>query len=107
MTNLYRTTLYIGVTNDLVTRVCQHKLGNKSSFTSKYKLHNLVYYETVDNPKTAIEREKQLKNWKRSWKLDLIRSVNPTFKDLSESVLGITNSDIRNADKNYLTPHTV
>lgn len=93
MTNLYRTTLYIGVTNDLLTRVCQHKLGKVASFSGKYRLHNLIYYETVDSPKTAIEREKQLKNWKRSWKLDLIRSINPSFKDLSDSVLGITKFD--------------
>jgi len=99
MTNLHRTTLYVGVTNDLLTRVCQHKLGNKSSFTSKYKLQNLVYFEKLDSPRSAINREKQLKDWKRGWKLDLIRSINPSFKDLSESVLGITDSEIRDLGK--------
>lgn len=77
-----RPTLYIGVTSDLVKRVFQHKNNIVEGFTKQYMLHKLLYYEVHDSIEFAIEREKQLKNWKRNWKLDLIRSINPTFEDL-------------------------
>ncbi len=75
-------TLYIGVTNDLVRRVYEHKEDLVPGFTSKYGVHQLVYYETFDNVQEAIEREKRLKKWKRQWKLALIEEANPLWKDL-------------------------
>ena len=80
-------TLYPGVTSDLVKRVWQHKNNvNPGSFTSKYNLHKLVYFETFESIEEAIEREKQLKRWHREWKLNLIKSVNPTFRDLYDEI---------------------
>lgn len=83
MSNKNLTTFYIGVTNDLERRVKEHKLGNGSEFTSKYKLTHLVYYEIISDIKTAIDRKKQLKNWKRQWKLDLIKELNAEMVDLA------------------------
>jgi putative endonuclease len=77
-------TLYIGITNDLVRRVYEHKNG----FTEKYNLKKLVYYELINDAETAINREKQLKNWHRQWKINLIESVNKEWKDLSDEFLG-------------------
>ncbi len=82
MSNKHATTFYVGVTNDLESRVRQHK-NNESEFTSRYNLHCLVYYEIISDIKTAIRREKQLKNWKRDWKIELIKQFNPEFKDLA------------------------
>ncbi len=79
-------TLYIGVTSDLIKRVEQHKSGAIEGFTKKYGVHNLVHYETADNAESAISREKQLKTWKRKWKLELIEKTNPTWSDLYESL---------------------
>lgn len=84
MSNKNLTTFYIGVTNDIERRVKEHKEGYGSEFTSKYKLTYLVYYETISDIKTAIKREKQLKNWHRDWKLDLIKELNPSMIDLAE-----------------------
>lgn len=75
-------TLYIGVTSDLHKRIYQHKQKLVKGFTARYKLHKLLYYEVFDNIEDAIKREKQLKNWKRQWKLDLIKSMNSEFVDL-------------------------
>jgi len=75
-------TLYIGVTSDLRRRVYQHKNNSVEGFTKKYKVHMLVYYEQTSNVESAIKREKDLKNWKRKWKLDLIEKNNPGWKDL-------------------------
>ena len=75
-------TLYIGVTNDLVRRVYEHKNGLVEGFTKKYKIHNLVYYESSENIESAIQREKILKSWNRKWKLDLIEKNNPEWNDL-------------------------
>jgi putative endonuclease len=83
MTNKRNTTFYIGVTSDANRRSIEHKTGLTEGFTKKYKLNKLVYIEEYPNPKDAISREKQLKNWHRDWKINLIKSVNPTFKDLS------------------------
>ncbi len=88
MSNKNRTTLYIGVTNDLERRVAEHKEGSGSKFTYKYKLYDLVYYEVIYDIEQAIKREKQLKNWHRDWKLNLIKSLNPEMKDLSKTVFG-------------------
>jgi putative endonuclease len=76
-------TLYIGVTNDIVRRVAEHKAEINKGFTSKYHCHRLVYYETFDDPTEAIMREKQLKNWRRSKKEALIRTKNILWVDLS------------------------
>ena len=77
-----RLTLYIGVTNDLIRRVYEHKHGLAEGFTKKYNLKKLLYFKIYDSSKEAIAREKQLKHWNREWKLNLIRRSNPTFKDL-------------------------
>jgi putative endonuclease len=83
MSNQYRTVLYIGVTNDLERRVWEHRSGEGGDFTRKYQAHYLVYYEIISDIKTAIKREKQLKNWHREWKLNLIKGLNPEMKDLA------------------------
>lgn len=93
MTNFSNTTLYIGVTNDLHKRVVEHKTNKFNSFTHRYHLTKLVYYEQLLGAHTAIDREKQLKGWKRDWKLDLIKQNSPRFSDLSESELGISLED--------------
>jgi len=82
-----RPTLYIGVTEDLVRRVWQHKEGVMEGFTKKYELKKLLYYEIFESIIEAIEREKQLKHWNRSWKLQLIGKMNPAFKDLYEEIV--------------------
>ena len=76
-------TLYTGVTNDLQRRVYEHKKKLVPGFTTKYNIQRLVYYETTEDVDAAIFREKQIKGWTRSKKLQLIESVNPTWKDLS------------------------
>ena len=83
MTNKNNTTLYIGVTNNIVKRSFEHRAGLIEGFTKKYKLKKLVYIEEYNDIKLAIVREKQLKNWHRDWKLNLIKAVNPKFDDLS------------------------
>ena len=80
--------LYIGVTSDLACRVYQHQAGEIEGFTKRYRLKYLVYYEDAGTMSDAIAREKQLKNWHREWKINLIKSLNPEMKDLSNEVLG-------------------
>jgi putative endonuclease len=75
-------TLYLGVTSNLIKRVYEHKNNLVSGFTQKYKIQNLVYYETTDDINSAITREKQLKKWKRAWKIELIEKTNPGWRDL-------------------------
>jgi len=75
-------TLYLGVTSNLIKRVYEHKNNLVSGFTQKYKIQNLVYYETTDDINSAITREKQLKKWKRAWKIELIEKNNPGWRDL-------------------------
>ena len=82
MTNESRT-LYIGVTNDLARRMQEHKQKLVPGFTSKYNIAQLVWYENFGRPSDAIAREKQLKGWRREKKLALIRSLNPSWQDLS------------------------
>jgi putative endonuclease len=79
-------TLYIGVTNDLVRRVYEHKSKFVSGFTSKYDVYRLVYYEQFEDVEAAIHREKRLKKWKREWKIALIERVNPNWADLYPSI---------------------
>jgi len=80
-------TLYIGVTSNLVKRIYEHRNDLVAGFTNKYKVHKLIYFEIVNDIKTAIQREKQLKNWHRQWKIDLIKSKNPNWKDLYNSII--------------------
>ena len=75
-------TLYIGVTSDLIKRISEHRLGVTGGFTSKYKVHRLVYYEPHGTIEAAIKRETQLKGWKRAWKIRLIEETNPKWDDL-------------------------
>jgi putative endonuclease len=84
MSNKWLTTLYIGVTSNLERRVLEHKLGEGSKFTEKYKLDRLIYFEYGESIMDAIAREKQLKSWRREWKWDLIKQMNPELRDLSE-----------------------
>jgi putative endonuclease len=76
--------LYVGVTNNLHRRVWEHKFGNGSEFCKRYKIERLVYYESFDDVRNAIDREKRIKGWLRIKKIQLIVSVNPTWSDLSE-----------------------
>ena len=75
-------TLYIGVTNSLIRRVCEHKKDIIEGFTKKYSVHNLVHYEEYNDIELAIQREKQMKKWNRRWKIELIEKGNPDWKDL-------------------------
>jgi putative endonuclease len=79
-------TLYIGVTNDLVRRIYEHQNNLVKGFSSAYKTHKLVYFEETNSIEDAIKREKQLKNWHRDWKLNLIKELNPNFEDLSQKL---------------------
>ena len=74
--------LYVGVTNDLYRRVLEHKNNVVKGFTQRYFVHRLVYFEQTEDIYSAIAREKQLKNWKRDWKIKLIKRYNPEWKDL-------------------------
>ena len=80
-------TLYVGVTNDLVRRVYEHKNNMVESFTKQYNIHTLVWFESTSSIEAAIAREKQLKNWKRKWKLALLEKTNPDWNDLYDSLL--------------------
>jgi len=84
ISNKNRNVLYIGVTSDLYNRITQHKSGEGSAFTKKYNCTDLLYYEFFESIVAAIEREKELKKWNRSWKDELIKKMNPELKDLFE-----------------------
>ena len=79
-------TLYVGLTNDLVRRVWEHKTHAVGGFTAKYRVHRLVHFEQCDDPEAAILREKQIKNWHREWKLRLIEESNPEWNDLYDEL---------------------
>jgi putative endonuclease len=81
-------TLYIGVTNDLVRRVFEHKSKFVCGFTKKYDVAKLVYYEQYDDIQIAIQREKRLKKWNRAWKIHLIEERNPNWDDLYPGIAG-------------------
>ena len=81
-------TLYIGVTNDLIRRVAEHKLQLVESFTKEYSVVKLVYFEQFGDPENAIKREKRLKKWKRDWKIALIEKDNPDWNDLYPEIAG-------------------
>ncbi len=88
LTNFQRTTLYIGVTINLSSRVWNHKEGKGSEFTSKYNLTILVYAEEYDSISDAIAREKKLKNWHKDWKWNLVKGHNPNLIDWYETLRG-------------------
>lgn len=78
--------LYTGVTSELVKRTWQHKEGVTGGFADQYKAKRLVYYELHDSAEAAITREKQIKKWRRLWKLDLIEQTNPGWRDLYNDI---------------------
>ena len=79
-------TLYLGMTNDLVRRVWEHKNDVVEGFTKRYRVHTLVWFEVADEPYAAIAREKQIKKWDRRFKLELIEKENPHWLDLYDSI---------------------
>ena len=88
LTNSNKNVLYTGVTNDLRRRVYEHKHHlDKGSFTARYNVENLVYYEVTSSVESAIEREKQIKGWNRKHKNKLVESKNPNWEDLYEFIL--------------------
>jgi putative endonuclease len=108
--NSTRTVLYTGVTSDLIARVYQHKHENGSKFTSKYNCHYLLGFEYFESIEDAIIREKQIKKWKKAWKLKWIYSQNQTFKDLYKDLINgcleynanrLTIEHIRKFDKKF------
>jgi putative endonuclease len=86
MTNRSRVVLYIGVTNGLERRVSQHRNKEIKGFTRTYKVDRLVYYETYNNVRSAIAREKEIKGWRREKKNELVRRLNPRWEDLSKTL---------------------
>ena len=87
LTNQYNTVFYTGVTSNLVKRTWEHKNKVVEGFAEKYNATKLVYYENTENIESAIIREKQLKKWKRSWKIKLIKDFNPSFEDLYKKII--------------------
>ncbi|HVT55882.1 MAG TPA: GIY-YIG nuclease family protein [Xanthobacteraceae bacterium] len=79
-------TLYIGVTRDLIRRTYEHKSKQVPGFTSRYDVRRLVWFETYDDPTTAITREKEIKKWRREWKVALIEKENPDWRDLYSDI---------------------
>jgi len=87
MTNRSRVVLYTGVTNSLVRRLWFHANTSKQSFAKRYKVDRLVYYESFDDPRVAISREKEIKGWRREKKNDLVRTLNPKWEDLGRKYI--------------------
>lgn len=84
LSNKNRTTLYVGVTNNIQRRVGEHRQGfYPNAFSKRYNVHHLLYYETIPGMQNAMNREKQLKNWHRDWKWNLIKEQNPELLDLA------------------------
>ena len=89
LSNKTNTTIYTGVSNNIMRRVYEHRENlNKRSFTARYNVHKLVYYEIYKEVEYAIAREKQIKSWSRARKNELVASVNPEWKDLFPEILG-------------------
>ena len=88
LTNRPRGVLYIGVTNDLIRRVAEHRLKIAQSFTKRHDVTRLVYFECFDQIEQAIHREKRLKKWTRAWKISLIEKDNPNWNDLYPEIAG-------------------
>jgi len=88
LANATNVAIYTGVTNNLIRRVFEHKENaDPKSYTAKYKIHKLVYYETTTDVKAALEREKQIKDWNRKRKNQLVESMNPTWRDLYPEII--------------------
>ncbi len=87
MTNKYNKVLYIGVTNNLIRRVYEHKNGLIPGFTKKYNCHKLVWFEESGNIESAILKEKRMKKWKREYKENVINEMNPAWRDLYDDLL--------------------
>jgi putative endonuclease len=88
VTNDHHTTLYVGMTNDLPTRGWEHRTkSNPKSFTAKYNLHKVVYYESFESIEEAIKREKYIKGKTRKWKENKINEMNPEWRDLTEDIM--------------------
>ena len=87
LTNKPNGILYTGVTSHLKQRIWQHKNKLVDGFTRKYNCHRLVYFELHGDMEAAVSREKQIKNWKRAWKISLIEQINPQWKDLWEDII--------------------
>jgi putative endonuclease len=102
LTNKANRVLYAGVTNNLVRRIFEHKHKLVEGFTKKYNLTKLVYYEVTNDIEGAIKREKQLKNWHRDWKINLINQFNPDWRDLSKGFCG--NDEARSTDAETSLP---
>ncbi|MEQ9309338.1 MAG: GIY-YIG nuclease family protein [Balneolaceae bacterium] len=86
LANKHRTVFYTGVTSNLLQRIYQHKHEKGSKFTARYNVHELIFYEEFPTMYEAISAEKKLKKWKRAWKLDLIKTINPEMKDLWDDI---------------------
>ena len=99
LTNKYHTAFYTGVTNDLRRRIIEHKIKSNKGFTNDYNVNRLVYYELHFCVNNAIAREKRLKRWNRTWKINLIEKKNTEWKDLAESI-GVPDEIIEKARKN-------
>jgi putative endonuclease len=87
LTNKKNGVLYIGMTNSLIRRIQQHKSKEIEGFSKRYNLTKLVYYQIIDDVRSAITREKQMQAWKRQWKIELIEKENPEWKDLYDKIL--------------------
>lgn len=92
-------TLYVGFTNDLIRRVYEHRNDLIRGFTQQYGVHRLVYFQETPDVESAIAREKQIKNWRRSWKLKLIEDSNPDWSDLWPLITGEQEPKDRNGDR--------
>ena len=86
LSNKSRSTLYVGVTNNILRRIEEHKVSTEA-FAYRYKCFDLIYYEVFDNPMTAIEREKEIKKWRREKKMELIKIKNPFLKNISHQLM--------------------
>jgi len=112
MSNKNRTTFYIGVTNAIKRRVLEHKTGKGSVFTKKYNLVDLVYFEKIEGLDECFQREKQLKNWHRDWKINLIKEDNPEMVDLAADWYVEVNGQLviksgwKNSPGNWSDPET-
>ena len=80
-------TLYVNVTNNLGRRIWEHRTDAVRGFTKTHGVHRLVHFETFDNPRSAIEREKKVKRWRREWKIALIERENPEWRDLYDEIV--------------------
>ena len=87
MAKARNSTFYVGITSDIAKRVYEHKSGLADGFTKKYGIKTLVYYEIYDDAEMAIQREKTLKKWKRLWKMRLIETINPEWRDLYDDII--------------------